>query len=400
MPKLSIRDLDVVGKRVFIRVDFNVPLKDGVIRRRHAHPRVAADDPVRARPTARPSISRATSDGRRAKPNPEMSLKPVAAALSAAARPAGGLRGRLRRRRGQAARRPGARVGRRCGAARKPAVPSRGREERSRSSPAQLASLADLYVDDAFGAAHRAHASVEGITHHLPQAAAGLLMEQELRTSVTSLESPERPFVAILGGAKVSDKIEVIENMLRQGRSADHRRRDGVHVLQVARRPDRRSLVEDDKLDAARAIEADAAGARRSTAAAGRSRRRSDRSTRAASTEVLAIDDPGNRRPHGPGHRSGEPSRRTAQRSRDAKTVVWNGPMGVFEIDAFAAGTNAVARAVAAVHGTTIIGGGDSIAAVKKAGIADTNHAHLDRRRRVARIPRRPHAARRRGADG
>ena len=143
---------------------------------------------------------------------------------------------------------------------------------------AALASLADVYVNDAFGAAHRAHASVEGITHHLPRAAAGLLMEQELQYLGHALESPERPFVAILGGAKVSDKIEVIENLLGK---VDRLLIGGAMAYTFFKSrgvPVGKSLVEDDKLDAARAIEADAHGARRAARAAGRSRRdRQDR---------------------------------------------------------------------------------------------------------------------------
>ena len=233
-----------------------------------------------------------------------------------------------------------------------------------------LASLATRYVNDAFGAAHRAHASVEGITHFIARPAAGLLMEKELQYLGHALEKPERPFVAILGGAKVSDKIDVIQNMLGK---VDRLIIGGAMAYTFFKSrgvPVGKSLVEDDKLDEAKAIEAEAkkrgvtlllptdhvvAGEdrRRGRARGARGRRRGHRrhawaldigpATIAAYTAAIA----------------------------DAKTVVWNGPMGVFEIDAFAAGTNAVAEAVAAVKGTTIIGGGDSIAAVKKAGIAD-----------------------------
>jgi phosphoglycerate kinase len=233
----------------------------------------------------------------------------------------------------------------------------------------ELASLADLYVDDAFGAAHRAHASVEGITHFFRQAAAGMLMEEELRYLGHALESPERPFVAILGGAKVSDKIEVIENMLGRVNRLIIGGAMAYTFFKARGLPVGRSLVEDDKLDAARAIETDA-------------KKRgvelllpldhvvTDRIEPGTAHEVLSIDDPaiGERMGVDIGPRTVDAYARAIG---DAKTVVWNGPMGVFEIEVFAAGTNAIARAVAGVDGTTIVGGGDSIAAVKKAGVAD-----------------------------
>ena len=233
---------------------------------------------------------------------------------------------------------------------------------------AALASLVDLYVDDAFGAAHRAHASVEGITHHFANAAAGLLMEQELRYLGHTLESPDRPFVAILGGAKVSDKLGVIENLLGK---VDRLLIGGAMAYTFFKSrgvPIGRSLVEDDKLEAAKKIEDE--GPRRGV------RLQlpvdhvvTDRVAAGAAHEVLPIGDAaiGDRI----GVDIGPATIKAYETSvEDAKTVVWNGPMGVFEIDAFAGGTNAVARAVAAVKGTTIVGGGDSIAAIKKAGMA------------------------------
>jgi phosphoglycerate kinase len=232
-----------------------------------------------------------------------------------------------------------------------------------------LASLANLYVDDAFGAAHRAHASVEGITHHVPRAAAGLLMEQELKYLGHVLESPERPFVAILGGAKVSDKIEVIENMLAK---VDRLLIGGAMAYTFFKSrgvPIGQSLVEDDKLEAARKVEVDAA-ARGVGLALPSDHVVTDRVAEGAAHEVLAVGDAaiGDRLGVDIGPQTIAAYERLLS---DAKTVVWNGPMGVFEIAAFAEGTNAVARAVASVDGTTIIGGGDSIAAIKKAGMAD-----------------------------
>jgi phosphoglycerate kinase len=242
-------------------------------------------------------------------------------------------------------------------------------EEKNDSAfAAELASLADLYVDDAFGAAHRAHASVEGITHHFARAAAGLLMEQELRYLGHALESPERPFAAILGGAKVSDKLEVIENLL--GR-VDRLLIGGAMAYTFFKSrgvPIGRSLVEDDKLEAAKKIEAQAV-TRGVSLDLPADHVVTDRLA-AGVDEVLAIGDAriGDRI----GVDIGPATIKAYEASiAFAKTVIWNGPMGVFEIDAFAGGTNAVARAVAAVKGTTIIGGGDSIAAIKKAGLAD-----------------------------
>jgi phosphoglycerate kinase len=232
-----------------------------------------------------------------------------------------------------------------------------------------LAATADVYVNDAFGAAHRAHASVEAITQFVRQAAAGLLMEQELRYLGHALESPERPFIAILGGAKVSDKIEVIENLLKK---VDRLIIGGAMAYTFFKSrgiPVGKSLVENDKLDAAQRIEADAKG-RRVAIEFPVDHVVTERIDAASPHQVLAIGDAAI------GDRLGVdigPATIEAYTGfiAEAKTVIWNGPMGIFEIEAFAVGTNAVADAVSRVQGTTIIGGGDSIAAVKKAGIAD-----------------------------
>ncbi|HUK33903.1 MAG TPA: phosphoglycerate kinase [Vicinamibacterales bacterium] len=366
MAKLSIKDLQLNGQRVFIRVDFNVPLKNGVI-----------GDDTRIRASI-PTIKYALDHGATAilashlgrpkgKPNPEFSLRPLVDRLS------------------QLLGAPVVFANDCVGDAAATAVRTAqadGRvvllenlrfhpeEEKNETGFAkQLASLADVYVDDAFGAAHRAHASVEAIAHVLPRAAAGLLMEQELRYLGHALESPERPFVAILGGAKVSDKIEVIENMLAK---VDRLLIGGAMAYTFFKArglPIGKSLVEDDKLDAARNIEAEAA-ARKITLALPIDHVVADKLDPNAATAVLKVGDAAI------GDRLGldigpETIKQYEQLLSDARTVVWNGPMGVFEIDKFAAGTNAIARAVASVKGTTIIGGGDSIAAVRKAGIAD-----------------------------
>jgi phosphoglycerate kinase len=232
-----------------------------------------------------------------------------------------------------------------------------------------LASFADVYVNDAFGAAHRAHASVEAIVRLMPEAGAGLLMEKELRYLGDALESPERPFVAVLGGAKVSDKIEVIDNLAPR---VDRLLIGGAMAytfFKAMGKPTGTSLVEDDKLDAARQI-IELAKARSLTLLLPTDHIVAPKLEAGAPAETLAVDD------KAIGERMGldigpETQRAYAAALRDAKTVVWNGPMGVFEIPEFANGTVAVAKAVADVKGTTIVGGGDSIAAVKAAGVTD-----------------------------
>ena len=360
MAKLSIKDLDLKGQRVFIRVDFNVPLRNGVI-----------GDDTRIK-SSLPTIQYAREQGAtvvlashlgrpKGKPNPEMSLRPIADRLAELlGQPVAFATDCV----GEEARRVSGDI------VLLENLRFHPEEEKNDAAFAKdLASLATRYVNDAFGAAHRAHASVEGITHFIPRAAAGLLMEKELQYLGHALEHPERPFVAIIGGAKVSDKIDVIQNMLGK---VDRLIIGGAMAYTFFKArgvPVGKSLVEDDKLDEAKAIEADAKK-RGVTLLLPTDHVVAAKLEAGAAHEILAVGDTAI------GDRMGldiGPATIAAYTAAigDAKTVVWNGPMGVFEIDAFAEGTNAVARAVAAVTGTTIIGGGDSIAAVKKAGIAD-----------------------------
>ncbi len=364
--KLSISDLDLGGKKVFIRVDFNVPIKNGVI---------GDDTRIRA---SLPTIQYALEHGAtvvlashlgrpKGKPAPEYSLRPVAGRLSELlGRPvvfatdcvgpeaasaiaeahAGGRVALLENVRFHA-----------------------GEEKNDPAFAAQLAEPVDLYVNDAFGSAHRAHASVEGIVRAMGQGAAGLLMEKELQYLGDAVERPVRPFVAILGGAKVSDKIEVIENLLTKVDALLIGGAMAYTFFKSRNVPVGRSLVEEDRVQSATGVTA----------------RAQERGVRlelpvdhvvapkleaGAPAETLDVGDPAI------GERMGldigpKTSARYAEVLKDAKTVVWNGPMGVFEIPAFARGTEAVARAVATVDGTTVVGGGDSIAAVNAVGVAD-----------------------------
>jgi phosphoglycerate kinase len=232
----------------------------------------------------------------------------------------------------------------------------------------KLASLAPLYVNDAFGSAHRAHASTEGITHYTEKAAAGFLMDRELRYLGGALENPERPFVAIMGGVKISDKIEVIENLLHK---VNHLLIGGAMTYTFLKSQGRRigtSLCEEDKLELARDLMArtrlpgaakillpvDAVASRGIEDEAGAHTVAAD----AMPAEEMGLDI-------GP-----ETVRNYASYIREAGTIVWNGPMGVFEKPAFANGTLEIAKAVAESRAVSIVGGGDSAAAVARAGVA------------------------------
>ncbi|HEY1648633.1 MAG TPA: phosphoglycerate kinase [Terracidiphilus sp.] len=375
MPKLSIRDIELANKHVFIRVDFNVPLsEDGAI---------ITDDTriVATLPTIMYALDRrakvilASHLGRpKGKPNPKYSLRPVVDRLrelldekesdysiNVAFSPdcVGEIAQELARQ-----------------------LESRQvlllenlrfHAEEEANDPEfakQLASLAEIYVNDAFGAAHRAHASTEGITHYLKPAVAGLLMEKEITYLGKALESPEKPFVAIIGGSKISGKIDVIENLLDKvdtliivgGMAYTFQRALGITTG--------KSLVEEDKIDMAKTALAKAK-TRGVNLILPADNILADNFAADAKTQPwdCTKNFPADWQGLDIGPRS---IAAIEQLVSTAKTIVWNGPAGVFEFPRFAIGTNAIAKAVAANKTViSIIGGGDSVSAINQAGVAD-----------------------------
>ncbi len=358
MAKLSIKDLDLKDKTVFIRVDFNVPLTQGTNE-------ISSDKRIRASlPTIQYALEHcagvilASHLGRPNGKNPNLSLRPVAIRLSEllgkpvtmAPDSVGAETAALRPKSGEVLLLENLRF-------------HPEEEQNDAGFSRQLASMADIYVNDAFGSAHRAHASTVGIISYLPQAAAGLLMDRELEWLTRATRNPERPCVALLGGAKVSDKIEVIQNLIGV---IDRLLIGGAMAytfLRARNEPTGKSLVEEDKIELARQLLASTG----------------DKIVLPVDHVVVREIKPGTASEVvaaiGPEQIAVDIGPKTTEQYAGiisgSRTVIWNGPMGIFEMPPFDKGTVALARAVADSGAISVVGGGDSEKAIKVAGVSD-----------------------------
>ncbi|WP_018212134.1 phosphoglycerate kinase [Desulfitobacterium hafniense] len=364
MNKKGLKDITVQGKRVFVRVDFNVPMDD--------HGNITNDTRIRA---ALPTIHYLIDEGAKiilashlgrpkGKADPNYSLAPVAKRLGEL------LKGPV----AMATDCIGPEVEKAAAQLQEGEVllleNVRYHAEEEKNEPEfvkQLARLAEVYVNDAFGTAHRAHASTEGIAHHLP-GVAGFLLQKEIESMGKALENPERPFVAIIGGAKVSDKIGVIENLLHKvdaliiggGMANTFLKAQGYSLGKSLVEGDKLSLAQE-ILDRGRELQVDILLPQDVVAA---KEFKADAPYRVTAVREIAEDEMA--LDIGP-----ESAGLFSTRIQKARTIVWNGPMGVFEMEHFAKGTEKVAQAVALCPGLTIVGGGDSVAAVEKMGVGE-----------------------------
>lgn len=361
--KKTMKDIDVKGKRVFVRVDFNVPMADGVI-----------TDETRIR-AAIPTIEYLVEQG----------AKVILA--SHLGRPKGEVKEDMRLtavgiRLTEILGKPVTKLDESIGEAVETAVANMqngdivllenvrfhaGEEKNDPALAEQFAKLADVYVNDAFGAAHRAHASTEGIAKHIP-AVSGFLMQKELDVLGKALSNPERPFTAIIGGAKVKDKIGVIESLLEK---VDHLIIGGglsFTFIKAQGHDIGKSLLEEDKIELAKSFieKAHAKGVKLHMPidAVVANEFSKDAETKVVDVDAIPADWMG--LDIGP-----KTAARYAEVIQNSKLIIWNGPMGVFELEPFANGTKTVADAMAATAGYTVIGGGDSAAAVEKFEVAD-----------------------------
>jgi len=370
--KRTVKDLDCAGKRVLVRVDFNVPVENGAV----------SDDTriVAAMPTLRYLLQKGgrlivcSHLGRpKGGPDPKYSLLPV--------------RDRLTRLLRQDVAWSNDCIGPSAEAASRSLRDGdvlllenlRFHKEEEANDPAfalALAQLGDCFVNDAFGTAHRAHASTEGVTHFLKPAVAGFLMQTELEYLGNALDHPKRPFVAVLGGAKISGKIDVLEALLGKVNRLLVGGAMMFTFLKAQGKPVGRSLVEDDRLDVARQVLADAAAKHVELVlpvdCVVSSKTDGSAPAVAKRIEALGAEDIGV--DIGPATVA-----LFTSKLADAATVLWNGPMGIFEVPAFAEGTMGMARAIAALKSkgaVTVVGGGDSVAAVHESGLAE-KFSHL-----------------------